>query len=136
MALPEGGDDRLGDRHALIGRDGCGDRRQKGCAPVLATGRMQPEMALCLDCVLAPGLASPVIFGQHCGRDVDLLGDESDHRRGQHLFILPASADVANEAKLNRQSELIAGRCLCLHQVQFCLSWTLAVSSYLRRHRT
>ena len=116
------GDDRLGDRLSQVGRGGCGDRCQKCRAPVLATSRMQPEMALRLGCVLAPGLASPAIFGQNCGLDANLIGDESDHGRGQQLFVLPTSTEVANEAKLNRQSELIVGCRLGLHQVQFCLS--------------
>ena len=80
LALPECGDDRLGDRLSQVGRGGCGDRCQKCCAPVLATGRMQPEMALCLDCVLASVRVTPGILGQCTRVDADLLGDEGDHR--------------------------------------------------------
>ena len=85
LALPECGDGRLGDRLALVGRGGCGDRCQKCGAPVLATGRLQSEMPLCLDRVLAPARVTPSILGQCTGVDADLLGNEGDHRCRERL---------------------------------------------------
>jgi hypothetical protein len=55
---------------------------------------MQSEMALGFGGVLAPRLLPLGVFGQNIRGDVDLLGDERDHRVRQHLVMVPLAAKV------------------------------------------
>ena len=85
LAFPEGGDDRFGDRYSLVGCDSGRERLAQCRPPVLASGRVQAEMPLRLDRVLAAVRVAPAIFGQCPRVDADLLGEEGNHRCRERL---------------------------------------------------
>ena len=86
LALPECGDDRFGDRHPLVGGGGGRERLGQCHPPVLTNGRVQAEMSLRLDRMLAPVRVAPAILGQCTRVDADLLGDEGNHRCRRRLI--------------------------------------------------
>jgi hypothetical protein len=80
LAFPEGGDDRFGGRHSLVGYGGGRERRAQGRPSVLTNGWVQTEMPLRFDRMLAPGRVAPAILGQGTRVDINLLGEEGNHR--------------------------------------------------------
>ena len=71
------------------------ERLAQGRPPVLTNGRVQAEMPLRLDCMLAPVRVAPAILGQGARVDADLLGEEGNHRRRGRLARKDRSAEMA-----------------------------------------
>ena len=70
----------------------------------------QAKMALHLQRMLAPVLTPAAVFAQSNGRYVDLVGDERDQGCRRNFVMTPASTEIAHEAGLDSQAELVVGR--------------------------
>jgi hypothetical protein len=118
LAFPKCGNDRLSDRHSLVGGGGGRECLGQCRPPVLTNGRMQAKMSLCLDRMLAPVRVASTILGQCTWIDADLLGDEGYHRCRRRLISKDRSTKMAQKTELNGQAKAVMQSTLGLDQIQ------------------
>src|SRR6516225_3261078 len=108
--FPQCGEYRLGNRLPVIRRIGGFKCSGEGRSKIVLVYLSQAKMALHLQRMLAPVLTPAAVFAQSNGRYVDLVGDERDQGCRRNFVMTPASTEIAHEAGLDSQAELVVGR--------------------------
>ena len=108
--IPQCGEYRLSNRLSLIRRIGGFKCSGEGRSKIVFVWLSQTKMALHLQRMLAPVLTPAAVVAQGHGPYVDLVGDERDQGGRRNLVMTPASAEMAHEAELDGEAELVVGR--------------------------
>ena len=82
----------------------------EGRSKIVLVWLSQTKMALHLQRMLAPVLTPTAVIAQGHGPYVDLAGDERDQGCRRNFVMTPASTEMAHEAELDGEAELVVGR--------------------------